>query len=334
MCTQQSGFVLLLMLFVLLGAGVTGLSQTQGYRTVTASGFMADQYALQTARQALLTYAALYPWLYGPRGAGPGHLPCPDTDTLSSSPLSPSSSRDGPNPPCGSGAHATGQLPRHVNFPGHRYVFHVEPYQRLEYHVSSDLINNPVNRIVNDTVIRGEQGQWPVVAWVRQPLDEAGQSRASISQIPVSREALLPGVRQSVAAWLVQQVNRKLGKTCSPIPERMSASTSLDAAYLLSLIAQRESDPVTQSAPQPVDLPASCMESPPQDMSIDDRLIEGVPLAAHWFIRNGWHERVVIRLSEGCAAALSGVCLLVPDPSGSRPDRSDERLYFTWQVAS
>ena len=318
------------MLFVLLGAGITGLSQIQGYRAASAPGFSADQYALQTARQALLTYAALYPWLYGPRGAGPGHLPCPDTDEQTMAPWSQASRRDGPNPPCGSEASAIGQLPRHVNLAGHRYVFHVESYQRLEYRVSSAMINNPVNRIINDAVIRGEQGQWPFVAWVRQPLDETGQPHSAISQVPVSRESLLPGVRRSVAAWLVRQVNRERDEVCSLTAEWVSASTSPDAPDLLSLIAQRESESVTQPAPQPVDSPGSCLEYPPQDAAVDDRLIEGVPLAAHWFMRNGWHERIVLQLSESCIAAQSRHCKLVSDPSGSRADRFDERLYFTW----
>ena len=322
------------MLFVLLGAGIAGLSQTLSYRIVSTLGFSADQYPLLTARQALLTYSALYPWLYGPRGAGPGHLPCPDTDAPTMAPSSQASNRDGPNPPCGSEANATGRLPRHVNFPGHRYVFHVEPFQRLEYRVSSEMINNPVNRVVNDAVIRGDQGQWPFVAWVRQALDEPGRSRSAISQIPVSRESLLPGVKRSVAAWLVRQVNRERGEACSPSAEWVLASTIQDAPDLLSLIAQRESEPDIQPVPQPVDSPESCLDYPPQDMAEDDRLIEGVPLAAHWFVRNGWHERIVVQPSESCAASLSGNCILESDPLGSRTDRLDERLYFTWQATS
>ncbi len=320
------------MLLVLLGAGIAGLSQTISYRSFSTRGFSADQYALQTARQALLTYAALYPWFYGPRGAGPGHLPCPDTDAPSMAPWSQASNRDGPNPPCGSEASAAGRLPRHVNFPGHRYVFHVESSQRLEYRVSSDMINNPVNRIINDAVIRGDQGQWPFVAWVRQPLGEAGRSRSAISQIPVSRESLLPGVKWSVAAWLVRQVNRERGEACSPSAEWVLASTIQDAPDLMSLIAQRESEPVVQPAPQPVDSLESCLVYLPQGMAVDDRLIEGVPLAAHWFVRNGWHERIVVQPSESCAASLSRNCILVTDSLGSRTDRFDERLYFTWQA--
>ncbi len=335
---QQSGFALLLMLFVLLSAGIAGLARTQAYSGVAAPGFTADQYALQTARQGLLTYAALYPWFYGPRGAGPGHLPCPDTDAVNWAVWSQASSRDGPNPPCGSDANATGQLPRHVNLPGHRYVFHVEPYQRLAYHVASEMINNPVNRIVNDAVIKGEQGQWPFVAWVRQPPDEASQTQFTTSRVPVSRESLLPGVRRSVAAWLLAQVNSERGEVCLLPPEWSSASSSPEVPGVLSLIAQRESEhlvqSMTQSSTQPEDSLHSCQDYPPQDMAADDRLIEGVPLASHWFVRNGWHQRVVIQSTESCAAGLSGTCILVSASPGLRTDTSDERLYFIWKAAS
>ena len=322
------------MLFVLLSAGITGLSQTPGYRSASTPGFTKDHYALQTARQALLTYAALYPWFYGPRGAGPGHLPCPDTDSLAMAPWSQASSRDGPNPPCGTASSATGQLPRHVNLPGHRFVFHVEPYQRLEYRVSSDMINNPVNRVVNDDVIRAEQGLGPFVAWVGQPVDENGQSPSGISQAPVSRESLLPGVRQSVTAWLLWQVNRERGEACLQSAEWLSAAASQHASGLLSLISQRVSGLVPQPSTQAVDTLESCLEYPPEGMAADDRLIEGVPLTAHWFVRNGWHERIVLQSSESCAAGLPGMCRLVSDQTGSPADRSDGRLYFIWQAAS
>ena len=330
------------MLFALLSAGITGLSRMQGYRAVKASGFSADEYALQTARQGLLTYAALYPWFYGPRGAGPGHLPCPDTDTVTVTVTlaswSPASSRDGPNPPCGSEAIATGQLPRHVNLPGQRYVFHVEPYQRLEYRVSSAMINNPVNRTVNDAVISGRQGEWPFVAWISQPLDESGQTRSALSRVPVSRESLLPGVRRSVAAWLVERVNREQGELCLPSSEWSTASSSLEVPDVLSLISQSESARSVESPARPTtqtgDAQESCADYPPQEAGVDDRLIEGVPLAAHWFVRNGWHERVVLQPTDSCTASLSGQCILVLAPPGLRRDGQDERLYLLWQAAS
>lgn len=36
--------------------------------------------AMRDAREALISYAVLYGDYYGPGGAGPGHLPCPDTN--------------------------------------------------------------------------------------------------------------------------------------------------------------------------------------------------------------------------------------------------------------
>lgn len=323
------------MLFVLLSAGIAGLNQTQGYRAVKSSGFSADQYALQTARQSLLTYAALYPWLYGPRGAGPGHLPCPDTDAVTLAPWSPASRRDGPNPPCGSSAFATGQLPRHVNLPGQRYVFHVEPDQRLAYRVSSDMINNPVNRMVNDAVIRGGREQRPFVAWVSQPVGDAGQARSALSRVPVSRESLLPGVRRSVAAWLVARVNRVRHQACVASPEAAPAASGLQITEVLRLISDAHSKRPGKSLREPLKQDGdSCEEYVSQDTAVDARLIEGVPLHAHWFVRNGWHERVVLQSSEVCHASPSGQCILVLASPGLRADRQDERLLFIWQATS
>lgn len=332
MCRRQSGYALLLMLFVLLSAGVTGLSRTLHLRSASAPGFTAEQRALQIARQALLSYAALYPWLYGPRGAGPGHLPCPDTDILSVAARPRSSGRDGPNPPCGTDAEATGHLPRHVNLPGHRYVFHVEPLQRLEYLVSSDMINNPVNRIVNDEVIRANPEDLPYLAWIWQPLIENGQRKSPILRVPISRQSLLPGVRQSVAAWLVQQVNRHRVNGCSPVPERDSGYSRTEGLDVLNLIAEVKPGSLADASREIESAQEYCLESPLPGKAADDRLLEGVPLASHWFVRNRWHERIGLRASESCASEPYPNCILVPEEGGLHIDGSDERLYFIWRA--
>jgi hypothetical protein len=332
--SQQSGYALLLMLFVLLGAGVAGFSRLAGHHGATAQGFTTAQYAMQTARQAMLSYTALYPYLYGPRGAGPGHLPCPDTDVSTIAHASQASNRDGPNPPCGSEAVATGLLPRQVNLPGYRYVFHVEPFQRFEYLVSSDMINNPVNRMVNDDVIRGVQGELPFLAWIRQPLVDQGQSTALISQVPITRRSLLPGVRQSVAAWLVQRINRQTSRGCSPVPGKNVELSWAEGMGLQRLIADSQPEPLTPVSTEPDHAPDTCLEMRRSTVASTDQLLEGVPLASHWFVRNGWHERIILQASEACTSDQSRHCLLVPDRHRLHRNDHDERLYFTWQVVS
>ncbi|ASJ76236.1 hypothetical protein [Granulosicoccus antarcticus] len=337
--SQQSGFAILLMVFVLLGVGLTGLGQVSGLHRVSGSAFTTDQYALQAARQSLLSYAALYPFHYGARGAGPGHLPCPDTDFVRGAPWEQSSGRDGPNPPCGSGSVANGQLPRHVNLGAHRYLFHIEPFQRLEYSVSSGVINNPVNRIVNDQIIRGEPTASPFLAWVRQPPVEQGPSKKAFSKIAITRRSLLPGVKRSVSAWFVWQVNHHAANVCLPLPSPSEWAQGLDP---LSLIATRETVVTNQPASESVSEESEpCLERLPPDSSEEGWELEGVPLDSHWFVRNRWYERIVISASEPCRGEVLGICNLVLDEdradfeqSGDSlgTGKSDERLHFIWRV--
>ena len=107
---------------------------------------------LGQSRQALLSYSALYPYLYGPKGAGMGHLPCPDTDSLLLESMD-WSINHGPNPPCGNGPVAVGHLPSHISFSEERYMIHAGTGRRVEYTVSSTVINNPTNRPVNPDLI-------------------------------------------------------------------------------------------------------------------------------------------------------------------------------------
>ena len=144
----QSGAVMLLILLAMLTGG--GLLMASRVSTSVPLEIQQDRSrTLGMARQALLSYAVGYIDLYGPRGAGPGHLPCPDTDPMDDAPDALSWLGDGPNPPCGHGQVALGRLPRHISLPGHRYGFHGQPRQELWYAVSTGFVNNPVNRVVN-----------------------------------------------------------------------------------------------------------------------------------------------------------------------------------------
>jgi len=241
--------------------------------TRTAESILGSQ-AMQSARQSLLVYATLYPYLYGPRGAGPGHLPCPDIDGSES-----------PAPPCGNASPATGQLPRHVSLPGHRYAFVPDVSSSYRYIADSDVINNPVNRRVNDETLEGLAQRSPYLAWVESEASVLPQSR-----VPLSASALIPGLRKLVAAWLLTRIHREFGKSCMT---SMNAYGSLQAGELswLVLITDELSDAGDAS-----DAPPGCAEQVDIDSLLSSRQIEGVPALSHWFIRNRWHER--IRLSN------------------------------------
>ena len=145
---SQSGAALLLVLLTMLSGGA--LLMASWVSTSVPLERQRDRArVLGAARESLLAYAVGYIDLYGPRGAGPGHLPCPDTDPMDNAPDALSWLGDGPNPPCGHGSVALGRLPRHVSRPGHRYGFHGLPRQELWYAVSTAFVNNPVNRVVN-----------------------------------------------------------------------------------------------------------------------------------------------------------------------------------------
>ena len=157
--SPQRGGVLLALVLALAGSGALWLASR-----VPPPSPEVDRTRLRLldARRALLAHSSAYPESYGPSGAGPGHLPCPDTDTpLSASTIAPRPSGsypfrgDGPNPPCGGAAIAVGRLPRHVSLPSRRELFHREGAQRFVYAVSADAVNNPPGRIV---AMLGEEG--------------------------------------------------------------------------------------------------------------------------------------------------------------------------------
>lgn len=225
-------------------------------------------HALQSARQSLLVYTTLYPYLYGPRGAGPGHLPCPDIDGSES-----------PDPPCGNASPATGQLPRHVNLAGHRYAFVADVSSTYRYIAASDLINNPVNRQVNDEILKALAQTSPYLAWVESEAGVLPRSR-----VPLSGSAMIPGLRKLVAVWLLTRIHREFGKSCVT---SMSAFEPLQAGELswLVLITDEETD-----------APSGCAGQVDTELLLSSRQIEGVPALSHWFVRNRWHER--IRLSS------------------------------------
>lgn len=136
---KQSGAVLLLLFFVLFMAGASVLLTSLNTNDVGNRRRAATSEALQEAKQALIGFAVLYGDYYGAAGAGPGHLPCPDTDN------------DGiENTPCP--GTALGRLPESIILPSTSSV-HLSEYnqgidQQFWYAVSNGFQGNPAG-IVN-----------------------------------------------------------------------------------------------------------------------------------------------------------------------------------------
>lgn len=305
---QQEGYALLVLVVFLLSIGGGFLSYMPSLSVATPAGFQfskKNQHAVIAARQSLLSYAALYPYLYGPTGSGPGHLPCPDTDTQDGSARSPvvGVRRDGPNPPCSNPFFSMGKLPRHTVLPGNRYLFHAEPYQRFDYVVSGSFINNPINRILNLSNLN-QFGSQPV-SMLSVVAADGTRTEARVS---ISSHALAVSVAPAVSLWLTQRVNALVERYCGPphSPEGVTASQPLaiqdETVNCRNLFDEPlESCPVDRLLVLLLDQPLvqegeSCLTN-----GLAEYTLEGVPANRHWFLRNQWHLSVSVESTDDCS---------------------------------
>ena len=100
----QRGVVVLIMFLVMFLAGASVFISFVSNNLISQKYNNEAIIALRDAKEALIAYAVTHGDFFGPAGAGPGHLPCPDTNG------------DGlENLPCG--LDAIGRLPRSVTVP-------------------------------------------------------------------------------------------------------------------------------------------------------------------------------------------------------------------------
>lgn len=102
--SRQRGVVLLLLFIILFMVGTSLLITVVDNNVVRDQRNLDTMEALSKAKDALISYAVLHGDYYGSAGAGPGHLPCPDTNGSGNE-----------NTPCG--ANAFGRLPTLVTLP-------------------------------------------------------------------------------------------------------------------------------------------------------------------------------------------------------------------------
>ena len=300
---------------------------------------------LSAARRALVAHATAYPDLYGPGGAGPGHLVCPDTDT----PLDVAATRrpgrslagtgndafrtDGPDPPCGGGALAIGRLPRHVSLPGGRRAFHVEDGQRFVYAVSTGYVNNPIGRVVNlSTGVDAIDGD--VVAVIIDPggvaLSHAALARAdgprallarvreivrrdaglraarSLPHVFVHRDRLLDAAAMRVAHWFVEAATRAAVSRCEPAGDATGCRQRWpDPRCPDALDPHRWLVGVRPSACDVENDDASGPMSPPSA-----RVLENTPFDRHWFPRNEWSRAIALSRHDDCLRVPDDACRL------------------------
>ncbi len=139
---RQSGVVLLILFMILFMVGASVFLTVMNNNVIQQRENADTLSELRAARDVLISYAVLHGDYYGATGAGPGHLPCPD------------SNNDGTeNSPCGTTTLA--RLPTSITLPSGD-IFPVSESmagidQQLWYAVSPEFRRNPAG-IVNTTV--------------------------------------------------------------------------------------------------------------------------------------------------------------------------------------
>ena len=299
----EFGYVLLSMLVMLLSvsAGWLSIASTAAQYGATPNAISErDRRGLADARQSMLSYAVLYPYFYGPTGAGPAHLPCPDTDGYRESDAEVQSAenqrRDGPNPPCADHAGSDGQLPRHIALPGYRYLFHSQSTQRYDYTVAGFMVNNPLNRVVNLDRLYAHADQ--PVATIRLASSINKKSKASVS---ITGMALVNATAASVADWVVKRSARVRYESCRLQSNDVVAKQPILETKVChspgSLSQQCVSDQLLISV---LDLPAvfsgDCLAT-----SLELNTLDGVPALRHWFVRNEWYRSFTLTRQDECA---------------------------------
>ncbi len=321
---RQGGYVLFLFIPTLLT--VTAMLAT--LQTSANSSTVLQLQILSDARQQLIAYSSSYLESYKPTGAGPGHLPCPDTDqTTNEFQVQVGLRGDGPNPPCGKHSIALGKLPRHISHSKSRYAFHLEDKHNLWYAVDTRFINNPVNRVVNpDSVGRIHLiDELPAAAMIFIPRESAllwkqtdsaiasqlmgvleGRRdvkllEESVSQyILITPAMLLQAVTLRVALWLQDQYQ---------VPGLFDCASSHLCAYgalrscdfflrdkILLLIIKNK---------HVIKCDGSSVDSLRRNQHYNDARLDSVFLYRHWFYRNDWWRFVEIRLAKTCEEALA-----------------------------
>ena len=340
--SSENGYALVMLLAVLTIAGGTlYAAQVSHSASPTAQQALHAKRNLMSARQALLSYTTHYPYMYGPRGAGVGHFPCPDTDRGLDQDISAWSTRSGPNPPCGRLDASEGRLPAHVSYPTQRYMFDSGEGAPVRYRVSGEFINNPSNRVVNPTLLARED----TIAIAKLVKKMSVRSLASESVSMITPTALLLAIKPAVSIWFVDKLNKLETMNCfvrDPIGQNHDTDTDTDTDTPLTLPSrceqlrqitsscQQQSEyPVSMSGlfdPTGVDasvflsrsslsqlivllladeLPAAynCDELAQSQLSI-----EQVPANTHWFVRNQWHFWIKFVAEDECFTAVDELC--------------------------
>lgn len=235
------GFVAVSMLLVLLAGGVAMLAGggvPHNMREHTAA-IQALSIVERSARvmDALIAHSVLYPDLYGPQGAGPGHLPCPDTDAHPEmSPQLRRLSRAGPNPPCAARPELYGVVPAHITVAEFRAGVDVDSGRSypLSYVVQSNVVNNPIGRVVNNAML-SQAGTLAQIG-IERHLQGAQPLRLRAAHVHAA-------TARRVGAWLIKQLDAAAlathGNCAAPLSCDLSAHYPADTLIIEGVTSER-----------------------------------------------------------------------------------------------
>lgn len=170
---RQKGVILLAFFAVLFIAGVGVFISVLDSNAITQRRNSTTMAALNEAKASLIAYATLYSDYYSATNAGPGYLPCPDTN-----------GNGDENAPCGS--NSLGRLPQSITLPTSAKIFRMSSYnadidQQFWYSVADNFRRSPLGVINSSTITTTTvDGQPRIAAVLIAPGPATGsQSRPS-----------------------------------------------------------------------------------------------------------------------------------------------------------
>ncbi len=214
----QQGVIILLMFVILFMAGASLFITYAGNNVVAFQSNDESVSALRDAKAALIAYAVLHGEHYGAAGAGPGHLPCPDTNGNGSE-----------NTPCGN--NALGRLPQSIVAPTSGDTIQLSDFnygvdQQLWYALANPARRTPVSAFNTTTATTHTLDGQTMVAVLISP----GQALGSQSRPSNNRTNYLEGTNTAGTSFVTNNGNgpdvfndKALGITVNDIMEPVTA---------------------------------------------------------------------------------------------------------------
>jgi len=304
---SQNGYALLLMLTGLSAASlsivvVSSMSSSGRWYLLTQ-----DAFQLNNERDRLIYYAVDYANLYGSGGAGPGHMPCPDTDE--------SAQRPGPNPPCGQAGVASGKVPDGVTRASGRIALTDSLLERSAYTLSRAVVNNPslpINAMHWPEEIRFESSSMGYVTLSRP----SGQERI------LNKKHIEKSTLQWVRAWLLWQLLETPLKYCDKrsVSNQKDVDSSLVGFCSKQIYTDELAVNTVADTNSNADTNADSLNDSTINLCVEENSLcafseyealswlrngeleqwGSTRLSNHWFVKNHWLELFEIQTQKTC----------------------------------